>query len=71
MFYLKGVIFYCIKLLLWCSISSNSSISFPASLAALATKYGGSSPKAVPKPHRNDSIYTANNIVWNDILSVG
>ena len=33
-------------------IDSSSSVLFPATLAARATKYGGSSPSAVPKPHK-------------------
>ena len=41
------------------SSSFSSSLDVPAILAALATKYGGSSPIAVPKPHKKASIATA------------
>lgn len=39
------------------SISSNSSTFFFEAAAALATKYGGNSPRAVPNPHRKASNY--------------
>ncbi len=38
--------------------SSSSSGSYPDKRAALAMKYGGSSPNAVPAPHIIDSILT-------------
>jgi hypothetical protein len=41
------------------SISSSSSYFHPDNAAALATKYGGNSPIAVPNPHRDASSITA------------
>lgn len=35
-----------------------------------ATKYGGNSPKAVPKPHKKLSICTASKIPKNEIVYV-
>lgn len=61
------------------SVSFKSSISYPFIEADLATKYGGSSPMAVPNPHKNPSIQMVVKIVrklteapsaeqWNDGL---
>jgi hypothetical protein len=47
--------------------SSSSSCFLPAILAALETKYGGSSPIAVPAPHKKASKMTKVKI-WNDVI---
>lgn len=51
------------------SISNFISYSL-VSAAFLATKYGGSSPRAVPKPHRKASSCTASMIPKNPICSL-